>query len=233
MRDKIDKAETSFSKDVVKTINKGLKQYKKGRYDKALKFFEKSRELDARVEYKLYPYMEKCNRVHSIKLSEYDYEYIKDSNIRKVSTLLTYMSIFFGLYILSELKSEDDIFNSLVRLFFGSIKGFFLMTFLVALIYSIKRLFKISSSTSSGKLRCKYCGHYTQYIDPEEPTFGASVGENFCSVCNRSYPMPNSFWDSWEGLHNMYSRHSVYEAEFYEEYERLRDTEKSLKKKFF
>lgn len=68
------------------------------------------------------------------------------------------------------------------------------------------------------QLRCKYCGHYTQYIDPLEGL--AYLGTNNCTKCGRGYPMPDFSWDGLDGQAYIYYRHSVAEGEFYNEFEK-------------
>lgn len=68
------------------------------------------------------------------------------------------------------------------------------------------------------RLRCKYCGHYTPYIDPNEGL--AYFGTNNCHKCGRGYPIPDFVWDSVEGQGYIYYRGSVSSEEpFYREFE--------------
>jgi hypothetical protein len=73
------------------------------------------------------------------------------------------------------------------------------------------------------KLRCKYCGHFTAYIDPNEGF--AYLGGNNCKNCGRGYPMPDFAWDGIDGQAYIYYRNSVTEAEFYKEFEAQFDVE--------
>ncbi len=70
------------------------------------------------------------------------------------------------------------------------------------------------------KIRCKWCGRYTPYIDPDTPTFGFDTSANCCRVCGRMYPMPSWVWDSPDGRAYSYYRMSFKEEAFYEEFER-------------
>ncbi len=70
------------------------------------------------------------------------------------------------------------------------------------------------------RMRCKWCGRYTRYIYPDEPTFGFDTSSNSCSFCNRMYPMPSWLWDSPDGRAYSYYRMSFSGDEFYEEFER-------------
>lgn len=67
------------------------------------------------------------------------------------------------------------------------------------------------------KARCKYCGHYTRYIHPEEGL--AYLGTNNCDLCGRGYPVPDFAWDGLDGQAYIYYRNSVTEDEFYREFE--------------
>lgn len=71
------------------------------------------------------------------------------------------------------------------------------------------------------KLRCKWCGHFTRYIDPNEGF--AYQGTNNCQVCQRGYPASDFSWDGVDGQAYIYYRHSVTEKEFYSEFEQQYD----------
>ncbi len=66
------------------------------------------------------------------------------------------------------------------------------------------------------KRRCKYCSHFTRYIQPNEGV--AYFGTNNCRVCGRGYPMPDVFWDGAEGKRYIYYRGSVKDPVFYAEF---------------
>ena len=70
------------------------------------------------------------------------------------------------------------------------------------------------------KLRCKWCGRYTPYIDPNRPTYGFISEANSCHTCGRMYPMPSWSWDAPDGRAYSYYRHSFADNAFYEEFER-------------
>ena len=74
----------------------------------------------------------------------------------------------------------------------------------------------------TAKVKCKHCGHYTDFIAPNDTWSWAG---NECRLCQRGYPMPDFVWDSLDGQAYMYYRHSVAEEAFYEEFERLFDVE--------
>lgn len=81
----------------------------------------------------------------------------------------------------------------------------------------LPRLIKYFRRTPVFKIRCKYCGHFTRYISPEEGF--AYLDSNNCELCGRGYPVPEFAWDGVDGLAYIYYRHSVIEPEFYKEFE--------------
>ncbi len=85
-------------------------------------------------------------------------------------------------------------------------------------------LFRRFRASPQMEIRCKYCGHYTRYIDPDQGL--AYFGTNNCDHCFRGYPAPDFVWDSLDGQAYIYYRRSVSEEEFYEEFEELFDVEK-------
>ena len=82
-------------------------------------------------------------------------------------------------------------------------------------------LVKKFKSPPKEHIRCKYCGHYTPYIDPLVGL--AYLGTNNCSRCGRGYPTPDFAWDGLDGQAYIYYRHSVTEEEFYDEFEKRYD----------
>ena len=76
-----------------------------------------------------------------------------------------------------------------------------------------------NSKNIRDKIRCKWCGQFTQYIDPNVPTYGLFPQSNSCSSCGRMYPSPSWVWDSEEGRAYSYYRGSFIDKEFYEEFE--------------
>lgn len=81
------------------------------------------------------------------------------------------------------------------------------------------------SSAPAAKVRCKHCGHYTPYIDPNNGL--AYFGTNNCQECGRGYPVPDFVWDSVDGQAYIYYRHSVEEEAFYREFEERYDVRTS------
>lgn len=78
-----------------------------------------------------------------------------------------------------------------------------------------------SRAVASDQLRCKWCGHYTPYVDPN--TGWAYFNGNNCTRCDRGYPMPDFGWDSLDGQAYIYYRGSVTERVFYQGFERNYD----------
>lgn len=74
---------------------------------------------------------------------------------------------------------------------------------------------------NQAKVRCKYCGHYTSYIDPN--TGFAYMDGNNCEICNRGYPVPTVYWDNIDGQAYIYYRGSVTDDDFYNDFERKHD----------
>lgn len=89
-------------------------------------------------------------------------------------------------------------------------------------------LFRWIVPKPTSQIRCKYCGHYTLYIDPLQGL--AYLGTNNCQLCGRGYPTPDFVWDSLDGQAYIYYRGSVREDVFYQEFERTFDVEEPLKK---
>lgn len=79
------------------------------------------------------------------------------------------------------------------------------------------RIFRIFVKGPDQRIRCKYCGHFTPYIDPDHGF--AYMGTNNCAVCERGYPVPDFSWDGIDGQAYIYYRHSVKEDAFYTEFE--------------
>ena len=82
-------------------------------------------------------------------------------------------------------------------------------------------LFKRFFGKRPSYIRCKYCGRFVRFIDPNEGF--AYLGGNECPNCGRSYPMPSFAWDSVGGQGYMFYRRSVSEAVFYRDIVRLFD----------
>ena len=79
------------------------------------------------------------------------------------------------------------------------------------------RFLRLFATQPAAKVRCKYCGRFTRYIEPDSGF--AYLGTNNCDNCNRGYPAPDFCWDSIDGQAYIYYRHSVKEEVFYAEFE--------------
>jgi hypothetical protein len=90
------------------------------------------------------------------------------------------------------------------------------------------KLRRLSSLFMKDNVRCKWCGKYTTYIDPNVPTFGFTH-DNDCGHCGRMYPMPSWVWDSPHGRAYSYFRSSHNSQEFDEEFEQDYEVENSRK----
>ena len=86
--------------------------------------------------------------------------------------------------------------------------------------YALPKWLKWTMLGFEFRLRCKWCGRYTPYIDPNVPTFGFSTSANSCMSCGRMYPMPSWMWDSPDGRAYSYYRMSFSDEKFYKEFER-------------
>lgn len=89
----------------------------------------------------------------------------------------------------------------------------------------IRQLFSLFMKDN---VRCKWCGRYTPYIDPNVPTFGFT-DDNNCSQCHRMYPMPSWVWDSPYGRTYSYFRSSHNSSEFDDEFEQDYEVESRRK----
>jgi len=70
------------------------------------------------------------------------------------------------------------------------------------------------------RIRCKWCGKYTHFINPDAPTFGFDIHSNSCENCGGMYPMPSWMWDSPDGRAYSYYRMSFppESKQFYDEF---------------
>ena len=80
------------------------------------------------------------------------------------------------------------------------------------------RLLKLISRGPLFKVRCKHCGRYTPYVDPDAGF--AYMGTNNCARCGLGYPTPDFAWDGIDGQAYTYYRGSVSPNEsFYRQFE--------------
>lgn len=199
-----------LTKEEEQIYSQALKYYENGRYKDALPLFLVVLGKKGLKEHEsgAYYYIKFCKNVLNTSLSDEDKIYERDRKIRKWLELLWIPIIVLLLPLLGLVLEEPTFsFFSLVSVLIGAL-----------LIYiRVKITGSLSYDSSYRKVRCKYCGHYTHYIAPNEGF--AYMDSNNCSVCNRGYPMPSMMWDTDWGRAYMYERGSVTEPEFYREWE--------------
>lgn len=199
-----------LTKEEEKIYKQALKYYEDGRYKDALPFFLVLLKKLGLKEHEsgAYYYIKFCRNVLNAPLNDEDKIYERDRSLRKWLELL-WIPIIVLLLPLLGLGFEELTFSffSLVSVLIGAL-----------LIYIRSKIVgTISYDSSHHKVRCKYCGHYTHYIAPNEGF--AYMDSNNCSICGRGYPMPSTMWDTDWGKAYMYERGSVTEPEFYQEWE--------------
>lgn len=83
----------------------------------------------------------------------------------------------------------------------------------------VKRLFGIRFPFF---VRCKWCGRYTAWIDPNTPTYGSSHSNNWCTICHAPYHAPSWTWDSPSGrsysFHRQSHQHQSFDSDLAEDY---------------
>lgn len=71
-------------------------------------------------------------------------------------------------------------------------------------------------------VRCKWCGRYTPWVDPNKPTFGFNPNTNSCWSCRGPYHAPSWIWDSPTGrsysYHRMSHQHECFDKDIAEDY---------------
>lgn len=205
-------------------FTKTIALYNNGEYEEALRGFEKLSEFtDADLKIILIPHIEKCKRIKKKTLTNSDKRHLKNQAILKYFGWIDILKYFTGLasfvfFILFSGNSEEGITFSDS---FSEHPEYLVSAIVLAILTFLLHGFMKKFTVSRGLVRCKYCGQYTHYIDPNEPTFGFADTNN-CSKCNRMYPMPDFYWDGWEGLEYMENRHSVPDDQFYQEYTELK-----------
>lgn len=204
-------------------FSKTITLYNKGEYEAALKGLEKISEFDSNLRVSLIPHIEKCNHIKNKTLTNADKRHLKNQAvlqyfgwIDKVKYFTGIASFIFFILLTGDTEEGTSFLNNL-----SEHPEYLVWAIVLAIVTYILHRFMKKFTFSEGLIRCKYCGYYTQYINPNEPTFGF-INSNNCSKCNRMYPVPNFYWDSWEGLEYMENRHSVPEEKFYEEYQEFK-----------
>ena len=212
----------NYTKVNVNTLfKKTIALYNKGEYDEALIGFEKlSKFNDNDLSFIFIPHIEKCKRIKAKPLNNPDKEHQKNQAILKgigwidnLKYIAGFSSlIFFSLFGRSVEEANTSLSQSFGYLFLAIFLGF------IACMLE-KSMYKFT--VSQGLVRCKYCGQYTHYTNPDAPSIGFPE-TNSCSKCYRMHPMPDFYWDGWDGLEYMKNRTSVPDEEFYKEYAELK-----------
>ena len=224
-RNKIDIWRTNTTKENANNyFAKIITLYNKGDYEAALKGFEKLSEfIDTNLKFSVIPHIQKCKHVLDKKLSNSDKHHLKNQAILqhfgwidKIKYLTGITSFAFYIFLTGGEEEEMSFFDNVSEYPWLLVLAI-VLAILTFLIHNFMKKFMISNSL----IRCKYCGKYTHYIDPDESTYGF-MNNNNCSKCNRMYPVPDFYWDGWEGLESMEQRHSVPDEKFYKEYQELK-----------
>ena len=205
-------------------FSKTVALYNKGDYETALKGFEKLSEfIDTDLKIILIPHIEKCKNVLDKKFTNSDKRHLKNQAILKYFWWVDNIKYFTGIasfvfFILLTGDAEEGITFSDN---FSEHPWFLVLAIVLAILTVLLHKFMGKFMISNNLIRCKYCGRYTPYINPNEPTFGF-INSNNCSKCGRMYSAPDFYWDGWEGLEYIEHRHSVPEEKFYKEYQELK-----------
>jgi hypothetical protein len=185
-------------------IERAGKLYNNAQYKKALVCFESISKQNDNFASALSQCIRFCKNVVDINLSPEDELYIKTKTLTRYLWCAIVILAFLTFNILSNKENYAFSFSDIVLIFAS-----------VAIALALHHIY--SHFPTGKKLRCKYCGHYIDYIDPNGES--AYLGMNNCRICRRSYPMPSIFWDSFEGQTYIYGRGSVPEKIFYEDFE--------------
>jgi hypothetical protein len=206
-------------------FNKAVGLYNTGDYETALKGFKKLFEfIDTDLKIIIIPHIEKCKRVLENKFSDSDKRHMENQAILKYFSWvdkIKYLTGFASSIFLALLTGSPEEGTTFLNNFSGH-PSFLLWATLLAVITFLLHRFMKKFTVSKGLIRCKYCGRNTYYIDPDESTYGY-MNNNNCNKCGRMYPVPDFYWDGWEGLDEMEKRHSVPDEKFYSEYNELKE----------
>ncbi len=202
-------------------FGKTVTLYGEGKYEEASKGLEKLSEFNYDLKVSLIPHIERCRHIKKKLLTSSDKRHLINQAILKQFWWIDKLKYLTGMgsfaYFGTLLFSEDTSFLDK----FSEYPGYLVRAIVLAILTYLIHVFMRKFTFSAGLIRCKYCGQYTEYIDPNEPTYGF-MDSNNCSKCNRMYSVPDFRWDSWEGLEYMESRQSVPEGVFYKEYKKLK-----------
>jgi len=218
-----------------------VKLYNQTYYEVALIGFERLAEYKDEYRISLIPHIEKCRHIKNMKPTREDMLLFENRIMLKKFRGLIYMkyitgflSVLFLLIMIQKSELISSIYFSFLKAvggayppnladYSGSFRLFNLILAVIfaiisAVTYSITKKYAISK----GLVRCKYCGKYIRYIDPNTPKYDSEIANN-CRYCGRMYPVPDFYWDSWEGLEYIKQQHSVPEPEFYNELLKLKE----------
>ncbi len=207
----------NLPKKISTSIDIAGEYYNKGQYEKALEHFNYLYKNKPELRENISCYQRFCKTVLSKELSDKDWSNEIDNVIldRDIKTHEHLRLLWIPIIILLTpivLILEADFLKLNFYTVINTSTGFFL----IYILFKVKA--DLYSELRSKKIRCKYCGHYTEHIHPNSGL--AYLGSNNCSVCNRGYPAPSIAWDSIEGQNYIYNRGSVTDREFYEEFEK-------------
>ncbi len=199
-----------YTPDEEKQLKIALTLYEKGNYAQAYNAFSSIQKQNEKLTDGLRYYIKFCKNVLNVRPNGEDQIY---EIVHKIQESIYWLWLP-GLYLLLPL----------LKLFYEDTELTFTFTDILSILFSgvlFLTLYKISNAipytSSYTKVKCKYCGHYTGYINPNEDY--AYLGGNNCSVCGRGYPMPSISWDTNWGQTYIYERGSVTEPIFYAEFE--------------
>lgn len=224
-RNKIDVWRESPTKENANDyFAKAIALYNKGDYEVALKGLEKLSEfIDTDLKIIVIPYIEKCKQVLDKKFSSSEKRHLKNQAILKYFGWVDKIKYFTGIasFIFFTLLTGDQEEGITFSDNFSEHPWFLVWAIVLAILTILLHKFMKKFIISDNLIRCKYCGKYTPYINPNEPTYGF-MNNNNCSKCGRMYPIPDFYWDGWEGLEYIEHRHSVPDEKFYKEYQELK-----------
>jgi len=216
--------EDSIKDNVNAYFAKTIALYNSGDYETALKGFEKLSEfIDTDLKIVVIPHIDKCKRILEKKISRSNKHHMKNQAILKYFSWVDKLKYFTGIasFVFFVLLTRDLQEGIIFSDNFSEHSSFLIWLIVLAVLTFLLHKFMKKFIVSEGLIRCKYCGKYTRYINPNEPTFGIMDSDN-CSKCDRMYPVPDFYWDGWEGLDYMENRHSVPDEKFYSEYNELK-----------
>jgi len=200
-------------------IDQGVKLYNKTNYEEACRTFEKLSAYDNKYHIILTPYLGKCKNVINSLWSDDDKRHIENMKVLKKYGWVDYLKYVTApasfSFLLAAISKWEAKF-ALIDLNFNGWLEIFAFAFLLIMTIAIHLVMR-KYTGSRNLIRCKYCGHYTKYVNPNASNFLNTI-VNLCRVCKRTYPVPDFYWDSWEGLEYMKQAHSVPEPEFYDEF---------------